>query len=88
MTEKLTYRWLWSCLVAGGLMLLSGCSGSSGDDLPQSEQSSLQLGAVTRTMGAFVIPNEETDIKLFLATQTALLEPVTVVGLFWRQFWG
>ena len=77
MTEKLTYRWLWSCLVAGGLMLLSGCSGSSGDDMQQSEQSSLQLGAVTRTMGAFVIPNEETDIKLFLATQTALLEPVT-----------
>ena len=77
MTEKLTYRWLWSCLVTGGLMLLLGCSGSSGDDLQQSEQSSLQLGAVTRTMGAFVIPNEETDIKLFLATQTALLEPVT-----------
>ena len=76
MTEKLTYRWLWSCLVAGGLMLLSGCSGSSGDDVPPSEQSSLQLGAVTRTMGAFVIPNEETDIKLFLATQTTLLEPV------------
>ena len=80
MTEKLTYRWLWSCLVAGGLLLLSGCSGSSGDDLPQSKQSSLQLGAVTRTNGAIKIPNETnpaSSIKLFLATQTALLEPVT-----------
>lgn len=80
MTEKLTYRWLWSCLVAGGMMLLSGCSGSSGDDVPPSEQSSLQLGAVTRTNGAIKIPNETnpaSSIKLFLATQTALLEPVT-----------
>jgi len=80
MTEKLTYRWLWSCLVAGGLMLLWGCSGSSGDDVPPSEQSSLQLGAVTRTNGAIKIPNAAnpaSSIRLFLATQTALLEPVT-----------
>ena len=61
-------------------MLLSGCSGSSGDDVPPSEQSSLQLGAVTRTNGAIKIPNETnpaSSIRLFLATQTTLLEPVT-----------
>ena len=69
MTEKLTYRWLWSCLVAGGLVLLSGCSGSSEDD--QQQFDILQLRAVTRTEGAFKIPNEETpasNIRLFLAT--------------------
>ena len=79
-TEKKTYRWLCSCLVVGGMLLLSGCSGgSSGDDVPPSEQSYLQLGAVTRTDGAFGIPNATnpaSNIQLFLATQTTLLEPV------------
>lgn len=67
----MTYRWLWSCLIAGGLVLLSGCSGSSEDD--QQQFDILQFRAITRTEGAFVIPNEEipasdTNIKLFLAT--------------------
>ena len=74
MTEKMTYRWLWSCLVAGGLLLLSGCSGSSSeDDLQQPEQVALQLRAVTRTDGAFEIPDANkpaSSIKLFLATLT------------------
>ena len=72
-TEKNTYRWLFSCLIVGGLLLLSGCSGgSSGDDVPPSDQSDLLLRAVTRTAGAFEIPdanNPATNIQLFLATQ-------------------
>lgn len=74
MTEKMTYRWLWSCLVAGGLLLLSGCSASSSDDdLQQPEQVALQLRAVTRTDDAFTIPggdNPASSVKLFLATLT------------------
>ena len=89
MTEKLTYRWLWSCLVAGGLLLLSGCSGSSGDDLPQSEQSSLQLGAVTRTNGAFKIPNDAnpaSSIQLFLATLTPTNENPNLYTMVERTY--
>jgi len=73
MTERMTYRWLWSCLVSGGLLLLSGCSGSSDDDLQQSGQSVLQLRGITRTDGAFEIPNTAnpaSSIQLFLATLT------------------
>lgn len=74
MTEKMTYRWLWSCLVAGGLLLLSGCSASSSDDdLQQPEQVALQLRAVTRTDDAFTIPggdNPASSVRLFLATLT------------------
>ena len=74
MTEKMTYRWLWSCLVAGGLLLLSGCSASSSDDdLQQPGQVALQLRAVTRTDDAFRIPDKDnpaSNIKLFLATLT------------------
>ena len=76
MTEKMTYRWLWSCLVAGGLLLLSGCSASSSeDDLQQPEQVTLQLRAVTRTDGAFEIPDANkpaSNIKLFLATSMVI----------------
>ena len=48
---------------------MSGCSGSSEDD--QQQFDILQFRAVTRTEGAFKIPNEETpasNIRLFLAT--------------------
>ena len=89
MTEKLTYRWLCSCLVVGGMMLLSGCSGSSGDDLPQSEQSSLQLGAVTRTNGAFKIPNDAnpaSSIQLSLATLTPTNENPNLYTMVERTY--
>lgn len=77
-TDKMTYRWLWSCLIAGGL-LLSGCSG---DSLETAEQPStpelgntLQLQAVTRTSGATQIGNADCpDIKAYLATATDLVQ--------------
>ena len=89
-TEKKTCRWLCSCLVAGGLLLLSGCSGgSSGDDVPPSEQSYLQLGAVTRTNGAIKIPNDAnpaSSIQLFLATLTPTNENPNLYTMVERTY--
>lgn len=80
MTERMTYRWLWSCLIAGGLLLLTGaCSDRTGDEphpspVPQPEEGSkLELYAITRTDGAYSIPDAETpatSVKLFLYTLT------------------
>ena len=79
MTERMTYRWLWSCLIAGGLLLLAGCTDKYDEvqlpsPMPQPEEGSqLELHAITRTSGAYTIPdanNPATSIKLFLATLT------------------
>ena len=79
MTERMTYRWLWSCLIAGGLLLLAGCTDKYDEvqlpsPMPQPEDGSkLELHAITRTSGAYTIPdanNPATSIKLFLATLT------------------
>ena len=70
-------------------MLLSGCSGSSGDDVPPSEQSSLQLGAVTRTNGAIKIPNDAnpaSSIQLFLATLTPTNENPNLYTMVERTY--
>lgn len=78
-TERMTYRWLWSCLIAGGLLLLAGCTDKYDEvqlpsPMPQPEEGSqLELHAITRTSGAYTIPdanNPATSIKLFLATLT------------------
>ena len=49
----MTYRWLWSCLIVGGL-LLTGCADDSSEPSEQkSEQGSpLELQALTRTDNA------------------------------------
>lgn len=79
MTDRMTYRWLWSCLIAGGLLLLAGCTDKYDEvqlpsPMPQPEDGSkLELHAITRTSGAYTIPdanNPATSIKLFLATLT------------------
>ena len=79
MTDRMTYRWLWSCLIAGGLLLLAGCTDKYDEvqlpsPMPQPEEGSkLELHAITRTSGAYTIPdanNPATSIKLFLATLT------------------
>ena len=79
MTDRMTYRWLWSCLIAGGLLLLAGCTDKYDEvqlpsPMPQPEEGSqLELHAITRTSGAYTIPdanNPATSIRLFLATLT------------------
>lgn len=77
--KSMTYRWLWSCLIAGGLLLLAGCTDKYDEvqlpsPMPQPEEGSqLELHAITRTSGAYTIPdanNPATSIRLFLATLT------------------
>ena len=79
MTERMTYRWLWSCLIAGGLLLLADCADNYEEVqqpspvLQPEEGSLLELHAITRTSGAYLIPNAEnpaTSVVLFLATLT------------------
>lgn len=76
MTDKRTYRWLWSCLIAGGL-LLTGCADRneelplpSPEPQPQIEEvSQLELRAVTRTDGALDYTGNQ-NIRIFLTTPT------------------
>ena len=69
MTDKMTYRWLWNCLIAGGLLMLSGCADNN-EDLPQPEGGSqLELRAVTRTDGAANYAGNQ-NIRIFLTTST------------------
>lgn len=78
-TDKLTYRWLWSCLIAGGL-LLTGCADSSeGDPMPEPEPeqqgSPLELRSFTRTEGATEIGDASCpDIRVYLTTATEMLQ--------------
>ena len=71
MTDKRTYRWLWNCLIAGGLLLLSGCADNNEDSpQPQPEEvSQLELRAVTRTDGATDYAGNQ-NIGIFLTTST------------------
>ena len=73
MTEKKTYRWLWSCLIAGSL-LLTGCSDRYEEKtqplpVPQPEEGDmLERRAITRTDGAYPIPTAAQKIQVYLAT--------------------
>lgn len=73
MTEKKTYRWLWSCLIAGSLLLM-GCSDRYEEEpqplpVPQPEEGDmLELRAITRTDGAYQISTAAQEIPVFLAT--------------------
>ena len=71
--RKMTYRWLWSCLVAGNL-LLTGCADRSEEDLPQPEQGTpLRLQAVTRTDGASSYASSQ-SIRIYLTTADEMVE--------------
>ena len=70
MTEKMTYRWLWNCLIAGGLLLPTGCADDSTGPLPEPEEDNrLELSAVTRTTGATAMPDADQTIQVYLATE-------------------
>lgn len=72
--DRMTYRWLWSCLIAGSL-LLTGCADKS-EETPQPSPepevgSPLELQAVTRTNGATLIGDASCpDIKAILTSET------------------
>ena len=76
--DKMTYRWLWSCLILGGL-LLAACTDDAQEpsgqpDLPD-QGSLLQLQAVTRTSGATQIGDATCpDIKAYLTTATEMMQ--------------
>ena len=71
--RKMTYRWLWSCLVAGNL-LLTGCADRSEEDLPQPEQGTpLRLQAVTRTDGASSYAGSQ-SIRIYLTTADEMVK--------------
>jgi len=73
----MTYRWLWSCLIAGGL-LLTGCADDNKEPFeePVQEQGCpLELKAVTRTSGATQIGNASCPpIKAILTSETDLVQ--------------
>lgn len=74
-TDRLTYRWLWSCLIAGGL-LLTGCTDSSESDPmpePEPEQKGypLELRSVTRTEGATQIEGANCPVIKALLTSAS-----------------
>ena len=74
-TDRMTYRWLWSCLIAGSL--LTGCADHSGDEpLPQPEPVyPLELRSVTRTVGATQIGGADCpDIKVLLTSATEKMQ--------------
>lgn len=79
--RKMTYRWLWSCLVAGNL-LLTGCADRSEEDLPQPE-TPLRLQAVTRTDGASSYAGSQ-SIRIYLTTAD---EMVNDAGEFSLNGW-
>ena len=72
---EMTYRWLWSCLMVGGL-LLTGCGDKEEVSLPEPEQGSpLELRSLTRTDGAtpFVAGNEW-NIRAYLTEATKVVK--------------
>ena len=77
--KSMTYRWLWSCLISGSL-LLAGCTDRSGEDLPnqgytREEGHKLELVAVTRTAGATQIGNADCpDIRAYLTSGTEIVQ--------------
>ena len=72
--DRMTYRWLWSCLIAGGL-LLTGCGEKSEEDIIEPDPGSrLELGSLTRTDNA--TPYEDTDcsIRAYLTEATSVVK--------------
>ena len=73
--DRMIYRWLWSCLMAGGL-LLTGCTDKHEEEpLPESEQGSpLELQALTRTDNATKIENPEYAIRAYLTEANSVVK--------------
>lgn len=72
--DRMTYRWLWSCLIAGGL-LLTGCGEKSEEDVIEPDPGNrLELGSLTRTDNATPYADTNCKIRTYLTEANSVVE--------------
>lgn len=75
MKDRMTYRWLWSCLIIGSL-LLTGCADKF-EEVPQPEPeqgSPLELRSLTRTDNATPYADADCKIRTYLTETNSVAE--------------
>ena len=86
--DRMTYRWLWSCLIAGGL-LLTGCGEKSEEDVIEPDPGNrLELGSLTRTDNATPYADNGCSIRAYLTEATSVVKEdglFEYTGLAWSS---